>query len=154
MKEKIKGIAVFIVILFILSAMVSAIVEGLSSVGQDEPQQQEEVVQAEEPTKDEDDLITNYMGITRQISNEFIANYDMSWSEDDWDFAELGGGKVAVNTKYTFDNSSLKEPVWCIFTYREEPDGIRFDAHYFSVGGRVFYNDGTVDHILNGGGEG
>lgn len=32
MKEKIKGIAGFIVILFILSAMVSAIVEGLSSV--------------------------------------------------------------------------------------------------------------------------
>lgn len=153
MKEKIKGIAGFIVILFILSAMVSAIVEGLSSVGQDDPQQQEEVVQAEEPTKDENDLITNYMGITRQISNEFIANYDMSWSEDDWDFAELGEGKVAVNTKYTFDNSSLKEPVWCIFTYREEPDGIRFDAHYFSVGDRVFYNDGTVDSILNGGGE-
>lgn len=153
MKEKIKGIAGFIVILFILSAMVSAIVEGLSSVGQDEPQQQEEVVQAEEPTKDEDDLITNYMGITRQISNEFIANYDMSWSEDDWDFADLGEGKVAVNTKYTFDNSSLKEPVWCIFTYREESDGIRFDAHYFSVGDKVFYNDGTVDSILNGGGE-
>lgn len=153
MKEKIKGIAGFIVILFILFAMVSAIVEGLSSVGQDDPQQQEEVVQAEEPTKDEDDLITNYMGITRQISNEFIANYDMSWSEDDWDFVELGEGKVAVNTKYTFDNSSLKEPVWCIFTYREEPDGIRFDAHYFSVGDRVFYNDGTVDSILNGGGE-
>lgn len=154
MKEKIKGIAGFIVILFILSAMVSAIVDGLSSVEQDEPQQQEEVVQAEEPTKDEDDLITNYMGITRQISNEFIANYDMSWSEDDWDFAELGEGKVAVNTKYTFDNSSLKDPVWCIFTYREEPDGIRFDAHYFSVGDKVFYNDGTVDSILNGGGEG
>lgn len=153
MKEKIKVIAGFIVILFILSAMVSAIVDGLSSVEQDEPQQQEEVVQAEEPTKDEDDLITNYMGITRQISNEFIANYDMSWSEDDWDFAELGEGKVAVNTKYTFDNSSLKEPVWCIFTYREEPDGIRFDAHYFSVGDKVFYNDGTVDSILNGGGE-
>lgn len=153
MKEKIKGIAGFIVILFILSAMVSAIVEGLSSVGQDDPQQQEEVVQAEEPTKDEDDLITNYMGITRQISNGFIANYDMSWSEDDWDFAELGEGKVAVNTKYTFDNSSLKDPVWCIFTYREEPDGIRFDAHYFSVGDKVFYNDGTVDSILNGGGE-
>lgn len=153
MKEKIKGIAGFIVILFILSAMVSAIVEGLSSVGQDDPQQQEEVVQAGEPTKDEDDLITNYMGITRQISNEFIANYDMSWSEDDWDFAELGEGKVAVNTKYTFDNSSLKDPVWCIFTYREEPDGIRFDAHYFSVGDKVFYNDGTVDSILNGGGE-
>lgn len=153
MKEKIKGIAGFIVILFILSAMVSAIVGGLSSVGPDDPQQQEEVVQAEEPTKDEDDLITNYMGITRQISNEFIANYDMSWSEDDWDFAELGEGKVAVNTKYTFDNSSLKDPVWCIFTYREEPDGIRFDAHYFSVGDKVFYNDGTVDSILNGGGE-
>ena len=153
MKEKIKGIAGFIVILFILSAMVSAIVEGLSSVGQDDPQQQEEVVQAEDPTKDEDDLITNYMGTTRQISNEFIANYDMSWSEDDWDFAELGEGKVAVNTKYTFDNSSLKDPVWCIFTYREEPDGIRFDAHYFSVGDKVFYNDGTVDSILNGGGE-
>lgn len=153
MKKTLKGIAGFIVILFILSAMVSAIVEGLSSVEQDEPQQQEEVVQAEEPTKDEDDLITNYMGITRQISNEFIANYDMSWSEDDWDFAELGEGKVAVNTKYTFDNPSLKEPVWCIFTYREEPDGIRFDAHYFSVGDKVFYNDGTVDSILNGGGE-
>lgn len=150
MKEKIKGIAGFIVILFILSAMVSAIVEGLSSVEQDEPQQQEEVVQAEEPTKDEDDLITNYMGITRQISNEFIANYDMSWSEDDWDFAELGEGKVAVNTKYTFDNSSLKDPVWCIFTYREEPDGIRFDAHYFSVGDKVFYNDGTIDALVGG----
>lgn len=153
MKKTLKGIAGFIVILFILSAMVSAIVDGLSSVEQDESQQ-EEVVQAEEPTKDEDDLITNYMGITRQISNEFIANYDISWSEDDWDFAELGEGKVAVNTKYTFDNSSLKEPVWCIFTYREEPDGIRFDAHYFSVGDRVFYNDGTVDSILNEGGEG
>lgn len=33
------------------------------------------------------------------------------------------------------------------------PDGIRFDAHYFSVGDKVFYNDGTVDSILNGGGE-
>ena len=153
MKKTLKGIAGFIVILFILLVMVSAIVEGLSSVGQDDPQQQEEVVQAEEPTKDEDDLITNYMGITRQISNEFIANYDMSWSEDDWDFAELGEGKVVVNTKYTFDNSSLRDPVWCIFTYREEPDGIRFDAHYFSVGDKVFYNDGTVDSILNGGGE-
>lgn len=150
MKKTLKGIAGFIVILCILSAMVSAIVEGLSSVEQDEPQQQEEVVQAEEPTKDEDDLITNYMGITRQISNEFIANYDMSWSEDDWDFADLGEGKVAVNTKYTFDNSSLKEPVWCIFTYREEPDGIRFDAHYFSVGERVFYNDGTIDALVGG----
>lgn len=150
MKKTLKGIAGFIVILFILSAMVSAIVDGLSPVEQDEPQQQEEVVQAEEPTKDEDDLITNYMGITRQISNEFIANYDMSWSEDDWDFAELGEGKVAVNTKYTFDNSSLKDPVWCIFTYREEPDGIRFDAHYFSVGERVFYNDGTIDALVGG----
>lgn len=151
MKKKVKGIAIYIVILFILSAMVSAIVEGLSSVGQDEPQQQEEVVQAEEPTKDEEDLITDYMGITRQISNEFIANYDMSWDAEDWDFAELGGGKIAVSTKYSFRNSNVKEPVWCVFTYKADDTGeVTFDAHYFSVGENVFYNDGTIDDMTRG----
>lgn len=150
MKKTLKGIAGFIVILFILSAMVSAIVEGLSSVEQDEPQQQEEVVQAEEPAKDGEDLITDYMGITRQISNEFIDNYDMSWSSDDWEFAELGQGRIAANTKYTLNGSSIKEPVWCVFTYRTSPDGVVFDAHYFSVGERVFYNDGTIDALVGG----
>lgn len=152
MKEMIKGIFWFILVLFILSVIISAMFGDVSQVDSGESKQ-EEIVQAEEPTKDEDDLITNYMGITRQISNEFIANYDMSWDENDWSFVELEGDKVLVNTKYTFDNSSLKEPVRCIFTYREESGEIRFDVHYFSVGGRVFYSDGTVDHILKGGGE-
>lgn len=150
MKKKVKSIAIYIVILFILSAMVSAIVGEFSSVGQDKSQQQEEVVQAEKPTKDENDFITDYMGITRQISNEFIANYDMSWDEDDWEFAELGQGRIVTSTKYTLNGSSIKEPVWCVFTYRADSEDVAFDAHYFSVGEKVFYNDGTIDALVGG----
>ena len=90
-----------------------------------------------------DDYAT-FAGITKQISDEYIANYKAPWGlEDGWSFAKFDeSGKIFVTTKYTFSNINEKQPVICIFSLGEDSNGDgspdSFTPHFFSVGDSIY----------------
>lgn len=100
-----------------------------------------------------DNNYAEFVTITQQISDEYVANYKAPWGYDDWTFAKFDDeGKIIATTKYTFDNMSEKQDVMCVFTVGEDADKDgyvdSYKGHYLSIGNKVYLDDGSCDEFF------
>lgn len=145
-KETTSGCITFIVILII----VVILGKGCNGNNKDKEPTDEKKVDANGWTLDD---YGTFSSITKQISDEFVANYKAPWGlETDWKFAKFDDeGRVVVTTKYSFKNINEKQMVMCVFSPKDgDGDGSTdsFDAHYLSIGNTVYLDDGTCDEFF------
>ena len=156
-KEKSKGrkwikfILIFILVFAVLGILLddddsktdTNETEVVEDVDEEEPEEEEEV---DENGWTKDDKI-NFKTITEIISDEYLSDYKSPWSLDDWVFAKFDDeGRIIVTTDYTVKDTSIKQPVMCVFTYVTEDEA--YKGHFLSVGDMVFLDDGTCDEFF------
>ena len=120
------------------------VVEEVQEVVQEEAEEEVEEVDAKGWTENNK---RNFRVITMTISDKFLSKYKTPWSNDEWTFAKFDDeGKVIVTTDYTLKDTSIKQPVMCVFTYNAEDES--YKAHFLSVGDMVFLDDGSCDEFF------
>ena len=132
----------------LITLAVIAVLGGIFGGGsKEEPKKEEPVVEEVDANGwTEDDKIT-FVTITQTISDKFLTKYKSPWGLDDWTFAKFDdSGKVLVTTEFELKDTSVKQPVMCIFTYDKE--GEKYKGHFLLVGATVFLNDGSCNETL------
>lgn len=145
-KNAASGCMTFIIILIIIAIFS----RGCNDNSKDKESTNEKKVDANGWTLED---YGTFSSITKQISDEFIANYRAPWGlETDWQFMKFDDeGRIMVTTKYSFSNINEKQMVMCVFTPKDgDGDGSidSFDAHFLSVGNTVYFDDGTCDEFF------
>lgn len=147
-KSKAMGclMAILVALLLILAiGLIGAFAGGDDDEKPKQETEQEEEVDANGWTKDDK---VAFMTITQTISDKFIDDYKSPWGLDGWTFAKFDdSGKIVVSTDYTLKDTSVKQPVVCIFTWNEEEES--YKAHFLSIGDYTFLNDGSCDDFFN-----
>ena len=136
------------------TASAESVVES-ESVAEPEPETEPEPESVEEakPEKDyskyfynESEDIIIYRTALTTVSNNYV-NVSYPWGNDDYTFADLNpedDGLVIGMTKATAKGVVEKLPVViCFWT-----DGTNIRTHYFSVGDKVYVDDGTLDDLF------
>ena len=86
--------------------------------------------------------------VTETIADKFLTKYKTPWGNDDWTFVKFDdNGKVLVTTDITIKDTSVKQPILCIFTWN--PENESYIGHFFAMGNVVYYDDGSCDEFFN-----
>ena len=94
----------------------------------------------------EDDKL-NFMTIAQSISDKFIDDYKHPWNLKEWTFAKFDDkNKIVATTDYTLKETSVKQPMMCVFTWNEKDES--YLMHFFSVGDAIFFDDGECDEFF------
>lgn len=150
--EKKKGSCLMTFLVSVLIVLALAIVVPLIVIGTGDTKKEgntEKQVAKEETDANgwtEDDKI-NFKTIVEMTSDEYIGDYKSPWALDDWVFAKFDDtDKVIVTTKYTLKESSEKQPVICVFSWKPETE--EYKSRFLSIGDNIYLDDGSCDEVF------
>lgn len=146
-KKQSKGMAILTAVLLVFALVMGFMAcSSCVSNSNEEYKAEQEKEKSEEIARQGIDLATA-MTIVDKVSDNYIDDYKHSYSEDDWTVAKFDDqGAIMVSTDYTLKDSSIKQPVTCIFTWN--PDDQSYEVHFLIIGDNIFINDGYADEFF------
>ena len=153
-----KKIIVAVVALVIVAALIdisndpkpeeSSSVESVEEVVSEEPPVEESAPERDYSKffYDDRDASVVYMTVLQSIGEKHV-NVKYPWGADDYTFADLNpedDGLVVGTVKVTASGVVDKLEIICCFW----TDGSSYVPHFFSCGGKVYVDDGTMDELF------
>ena len=137
---------VSVLILLVLAIVIPFVVGVDGSEKEKKAEQQAEKAEVDANGWTEDNKIT-FKTIVEMASDEYIDDYKSPWALDDWTFAKFDDtDKIIAITKYTLKESSEKQPVMCVFSWKSETE--EYKSRFLSIGNKIYLDDGSCDEVF------